>query len=131
MQRTSGISMMAAGLCLMLGGAPGWAGGHPAGNDNSDSAGNTGGGTNALVTLLPGARNNTAYGSSSLFLNRTGIDNTAFGSAALQNNTAGDNTAVGSFALGLSNTAVGSNALANNNSSGFNTAVGALAVSFH
>jgi Chaperone of endosialidase len=142
--------MMAAGLCLMLGAAPGWAGGHPAGNDNSDSAGNTGGGTNALVTLLPGARNNTAYGSSSLFLNRTGIDNTAFGSAALQNNTAGDSTAVGSFALfnntsggdntavgfhalwqnfvGLSNTAVGSNALANNNSSGFNTAVGALAL---
>jgi hypothetical protein len=142
---------MAAGLYVLLGAALGWAGGFPPGNDNSGGIGDTGGGTNALSSIVPPARNDTAYGFQALQFNTTGIDNTAFGSAALQNSVTGnDNTAVGSFALfhntsggdntafgfhallsnfvGGSNTAIGSNALSNNNGSGFNTAVGALAL---
>ena len=77
---------------------------------------------------------NTAFGSAALQHSVTGIDNTAVGSFALFNNTSGgDNTALGFHALlgnfvGGSNTAFGSNALSNNNGSGFNTAVGALAL---
>jgi hypothetical protein len=81
MSGVSGISLMAAGLCLMLGAAPSWAG--PPNNDVSDPLGNTAGGTGAL-------KNNT-----------TSPTNTAFGLDALQNNTTGggDNTAFGFSAL--------------------------------
>jgi hypothetical protein len=69
MYRVSGISIMVAGLCLMLGAVPSWAG--PPNNDVSDARGNTAGGTGALVN------------------NSTGAANTAFGDVALQNNTDG------------------------------------------
>jgi hypothetical protein len=63
-------------------------------------------------------------------VNNFGVNNTAVGSAALNNNTSGsDNTAIGEFALvindtGDNNTAIGAQALENNMTGHENTATG-------
>lgn len=142
-------SMAMAALCLMLGTAPGWAGGNPATNDNSNGS-NTGGGTGALISNTAGT-DNSAYGNDALRSNTTGFDNAAFGWRALRANNYGDfntavgtgalssntsghrNVAVGDGSLGLNttaqnNTAVGTYALGNNTTGGDNNALGNLAL---
>jgi hypothetical protein len=52
MYRVSGISIMVAGLWLMLGAGPGWAG--PPDIVISDAKGNTAGGTGALFSNTTG-----------------------------------------------------------------------------
>ena len=128
-----GASLKAGGLCLLLGTAPGFAGGPP----NvvvSDSLGNTAGGSGALFNTnenpLLGFGGNTAFGQQALQSNTTGPDNAAFGNGALLNNTVGGaNTAVGEVAAarnttGFDNTAVGAGALFANTTGQENTAVG-------
>lgn len=75
----------------------------------------------------------TMYGSSALWQNTTGIENTAFGSSALYANTVGNgNTAIGTIALygntsGSNNTAFGEGALSGTKTGNFNTALGSAA----
>jgi hypothetical protein len=107
MYRASSGSIMVAGLCLILGAVPGWAG--PPNNDASDARGNTAGGTGALVNNTTGAAN-TAFGDVALQNNTIGGNNTAFGFSALQFNT-----------TGVANTAIGLGALLKNTSGGGNT----------
>jgi Chaperone of endosialidase len=139
---------MVAGLWLMLGAGPGWAG--PPDIVVSDAKGNTAGGTGALFSNTTG-HDSTAFGLDALQHNTTGADNTAFGSQALQFNTTGvanaavgegalakntiggGNTAVGQAALegnttGSNNAAVGEGALFSNTIGGLNTAVGQVAL---
>src|SRR5215831_4520135 len=71
MDRVLRSVIVAAGLVFMLGGATSW-GQVPATNDQSDTHGNTGGGTGALVSAIPGSP--SSY---------NGSDNTAYGAAAL------------------------------------------------
>jgi len=76
----------------------------PSTNDTSDRFGNTGMGTNALISVTPGTgfngTDNTAAGYNALGVNTIGFDNAAFGSWALDSNTTGsNNTATGSGAL--------------------------------
>lgn len=141
-------SVSLAALCLILGTAPGWAGGNPATNDNSNGT-STGGGTGALTSNT--GVDNTAYGRDALLSNVTPFDNTAFGYKALRANNSGDNNtavgsqallsntsghrnvAVGDYALGLNisasnNTAIGTYALENNQTGGDNNALGNLAL---
>jgi hypothetical protein len=63
--RASGNSIMVAGLCLILGAVPGWAG--PPNNEVSDARGNTAGGTGALV-------NNTTVSVVRVFETRSGLN---------------------------------------------------------
>ena len=86
MNRNYRIAMVVAGLVLTLGGTPSW-GQVPSTNDTSDTSGNTGGGSGALVHNT--GTNNTAYGDSALSSNTTGHENTAFGNGALMSNTTG------------------------------------------
>jgi len=114
-------------LILMLGKAPSW--GEPPNNDVSDAAGNTAGGTGALVSNTAGYYN-TASGFYALYANTTGGSNTASGAYALDANTTGsNNTAIGTFALshnttGGGNTAIGTFALSHNTTGNLNTAIG-------
>src|SRR5262245_29841018 len=65
----------------------------------SDAAGNTAGGTNALINNTTGF-SNTAFGGDALHFNTTGAGNTASGARALFSNTTGvNNTASGVNAL--------------------------------
>jgi hypothetical protein len=104
----------------------------PSTNDISDTFGNTGMGTNALVNLNTGLGlgGNTASGADALNKNTSGSYNTAFGASALLSNTTGnDNTAVGLSALvlntsGSGNSASGFSVLFKNTTGGQNTASG-------
>ena len=137
--KTCRLTVLVAGLILMLGAAPSW-GQDPSGNDISDSNDNTAGGTGAMQ--VGGGTFNTAYGHAALNQNLNGILNSAFGQGALQANLFGiENTAVGAGALtnnigpracsncGNNNTALGFQAMFTNGSSAgnggsFNVAVG-------
>jgi trimeric autotransporter adhesin len=127
MNRVWGKAFVLTGLILMLGGAPSW--GAPPNNDTSDAAGNTAGGTGALVSNTTGGFN-TADGFNALVHNTAGIENTASGAFALFSNTTGAfNTASGVDALfsnttGAFNTASGVYALFSNTTGAFNTANG-------
>ena len=94
----------------------------------SDDAGNTAGGTDALLINSGGF--NTAFGKDTLRSNTSGSSNTASGYAALYTNTTGySNTASGVNALfsnttGNSNTATGTYALYGNTTGAFNMASG-------
>ena len=130
-QRTWKRAVIVTGFVLTLGATVSW-GQVPATNDTSDNFGNTGGGTNALVSLTAGS-DNTAYGTAALVTNSEGSFNTAFGFDALSSNTGGNNTAVGFDALssnttGGDNTAVGLNALSSTTTANLNTAVGSGAL---
>jgi hypothetical protein len=111
---------------------------------NTTGANNTGCGTFALFSNGT-ANNNTAVGTNALLNNDKtvaglGNVNTAVGSGALQNNVDGDsNTAVGAFALfsenatggfpnGVSNNAIGRQALTSNTTGSFNEAMGVNAL---
>jgi hypothetical protein len=109
----------------------------PAGNDTSDGFGNTGMGTQALVSMASPdctvnpfrACFNTASGNQSLLSNTTGSSNTALGYQGLRENTTGtDNTALGLDVLywnnGSFNTGSGSQALTSNTTGTYNTASG-------
>jgi hypothetical protein len=115
------------GLVLVLWGGLSW-GQQPAGNDVSDAAGNTGGGSGALANNTTGF-NNTAYGAGALGANEDNF-NTASGAGALANNTTGsNNTASGFNALernttGSNNTASGTEALRQNTMGSDNIALG-------
>ncbi|HZR06605.1 MAG TPA: tail fiber domain-containing protein [Candidatus Udaeobacter sp.] len=80
---------------------------------------------------------NTAFGAAALLFNTTGSQNTANGTAALLSNTSGGgNTATGDSALhdnstGFANTANGAFALFNNTTGISNTATGLEALSFN
>jgi hypothetical protein len=116
--------------------------GHPfLHNDGGPTAGNSGFGRYALVSLTPGVphnyagKGNTALGDSALRNNTEGQRNTATGYFALSGSTSGNqNTATGAFALGggssygSHNTANGAGALTANKSGSFNTASGAYAL---
>jgi trimeric autotransporter adhesin len=121
-RRTFGI----AGLALLLGSGPSWAGGPP-NPTPSDSSFNTAGGSDALYNN--DGVDNTAFGFGALFKNTTGSENTASGTNALLENTTGYwNTASGVAALqsnttGRANTASGFAALYYN-SGEYNSAVG-------
>lgn len=105
----------------------------------SDAAGNTAGGTGALVVTTRDTQANTGFGWRALSKNTnidtaTGDANTAAGYVALSNNTTGAyNTAAGVLALtanrtGTFNTATGTNSLAANTTGNYNTADGAFAL---
>ena len=106
---------------------------------NTTGAGNTATGASALLSNTTGL-NNTATGSLALSSNTGGSDNTAVGGGALQSNVDGTgNTAVGALALanenatggfpyGVSNNAIGSNALFTNTTGSFNQAMGVNAL---
>ena len=111
---------------------------------NTTGTGNTANGTAALETNDKG-NNNTANGAFALLNNDVSLAglanvNTAVGSGALQNNVDGDsNTAVGAFALfnenatggfpnGVSNNAVGRQALTSLTTGSFNEAFGVNAL---
>ena len=64
MNRVGGKAFVIAGLILMLGGTSRW--GAPPNNDASDAAGNTAGGTGALVSNTTGSFN-TASGYLTLY----------------------------------------------------------------
>jgi hypothetical protein len=125
--RTLGI----AGLLLLLGTEPSWAG--PPNPTPSDGFANTAGGTGALKNNTTGGLN-SAFGSEALFNNGTGGGNSAFGTAALRsNNTGGRNSAFGVTALysnttGGRNSAFGGAALINNTTGNYNSAFGAEAL---
>ena len=99
---------------------------------------NTGVGAGALA--LNTADSNTAVGAAALLLNATGPENTAVGTNALLHNVDGDsNTAVGAFALanenatggfpnGVSNNAIGRQALFSDTTGSFNQAMGVNAL---
>ena len=78
--------------------------------------------------------NNTKYGSGALQQNTTGINNTAIGAYAGYNNLdASNNTAVGSNTAffntsGSNNTSLGAGSLCNNTSGSLNTAIGSSAL---
>ena len=102
---------------------------------NTTAVGNTAVGSDALVANTTGALN-TVVGAAAMPSNTIGNDNTAVGPRALFSNTEGNNnTALGRAAMegnttGVDNTAVGFEALKSfNGSLGFNTAVGANALS--
>jgi hypothetical protein len=107
----------------------------------SDAAGNTAGGTDALINNVPGnfgaGTNNTAFGDSALLSNTAGKENTALGFSALTSNTTGwANTASGFGALlsnttGHFNTASGFYALGSNTTGDHNTASGFRALVFN
>lgn len=128
MKQSCGYAIVVAGLICMFSVAPGWGGGLPITNDDSDGIGNTGGGTGALS--LNSGIGNTAYGESALASNTIGNRNTATGTDALASNSIGsDNTALGAHALfnntgGGGNTATGALALANNTTGNNNIATG-------
>ena len=96
-------------------------------------SGNTGYGTNALVSITTGEYN-SAFGENALRLTTSGDDNTAIGHASLFGNTTGyNNTASGYVALysnttGYSNTATGYASLYVNTSGYENTASGYYAL---
>ena len=111
---------------------------------NTTGANNTGCGTFALFSNGT-ASNNTAVGTNALLNNDISVAgfgnvNTAVGSGALQNNIDGDsNTAVGAFALfsenatggfpnGVSNNAIGRQALTSDTTGSFNEAMGVNAL---
>ena len=113
----------------------------------NNGSSNTAVGTVALLLNTTGT-NNTAVGTDALLNNdNTGASlgniNTAVGSGALQNNIDGDsNTAVGAFALfsenatggfpnGVSNNAIGRDALAFDTTGSFNEAMGVNALIFN
>jgi hypothetical protein len=136
-----------AGLVLLLGGGPSWAGGPP-NPTQSDASGSTAGGSFALFNntgiyntafgyvALPNNNNgsfNTAIGGLALYHNTTGTENTAFGVYTLLQNIIGSgNTATGDFALfnnnGSYNTATGESALSSNGAGQYNTANGVNAL---
>ena len=106
------------------------------GGVDSDSDGNTLGGTGALTNLASGGTSNTAFGRDALMTVTTEDFNTAFGRNALRLNEASRNTAFGHGALdanttATSNTAVGQNTLGGCTTSPENTAVGRLALYTH
>jgi len=98
---------------------------------NTDGSFNTGVGAGTLALNVGNQSNadgvdNTAVGAVALFLNTTGSDNTAVGTAALLNNDGDTNTAVGAFALNQNTTGAGRRpsgfgALRNNIADAFNT----------
>jgi hypothetical protein len=122
-----------AGLVLLLGSGPSWAG--PPNPTGSDANGNTAGGADALAVNT--GFNNTGFGYEALGKNTTGSYNTASGLFALPNNTTGNfNTANGQNALysnteGDVNTASGVNALYYNTTGRYNTASGVNALSYN
>jgi hypothetical protein len=87
-------------------------------------------GANSVPSPLPTGTNNTAVGINTGSVISTGVQNTAFGSYALNSNTVGSgNTAIGVSSLesnttGDTNTAFGSYALNSNTVGSDNTAVG-------
>jgi hypothetical protein len=96
--------------------------------DGGYPGGNTAEGINALLSLTSGTYN-TAVGMSSLQSDTVGAFNTGIGAGALLVNTGNQNTAIGTAALenntiGGQNTAIGTGALANNTIGGGNTANG-------
>jgi Chaperone of endosialidase len=119
----------------------------------SDTAGNTAMGGNALLGLTSGNDNtaagfdaleattsgykNSAFGWFALGSNTSGYNNAAFGQQTLQFNTTGyDNTALGTYALaanttGTDNTASGFLALYSNTTGIQNTAYGASVLEFN
>src|SRR5262245_37191455 len=103
----------------------------------SDGSSNTAGGTNALLGMSdPGSLGveNTAFGAAALISNTAGSDNTAVGHFALFTNNNGiGNAAVGAFTLlfnttGNNNTAIGAGALEHNTTANNNTATGSNAL---
>ena len=124
-------ALLSAGIVLMMGVTSSWGG--PPNPTASDVAGNTAGGTGALVGIGI-AFNNTAFGFGALEHNTSGLDNAAYGYAALFSNTTGTgNTASGAFALfsnttAYGNTAIGDSALTHNTTGADNTASGAGAL---
>jgi hypothetical protein len=122
-----------AGLVLLLGSGPTWAG--PPNLTASDANGNTAGGTNVLV--INTGFYNTGFGDEALGKNTTGTYNTASGFFALPNNTTGTfNTANGMNALGSNtegdeNTAGGVSALYSNTTGRYNTASGVNALLYN
>jgi trimeric autotransporter adhesin len=105
----------------------------------SDGYNNTASGTSALQDVDGGAGgvNNAAFGDAALGSNTTGYDNTASGSYALASNTSGIvNTANGNIALfsnttGSYNTASGMEALYSNTTGSDNTASGFAALFYN
>jgi len=90
---------------------------------------NTSFGRGALASIDTAVYSNTAFGTSALNKNKTGLDNAAFGMEALSLNVAGNyNTAVGRGALlrntSSENTAIGKESLGFNTTGQQNTAVG-------
>lgn len=85
----------------------------------SDAAGNTAMGTQALLNNTSGDQS-TAAGAFALNLNTTGFNNSALGFLALGNNTTGSN-----------NTAIGDGVMLYNSQGSFNTATGAGALTGH
>jgi hypothetical protein len=134
-----------AGLMLLFGSGPSWAGGPP-NPTPSDALKNTAGGGYALYNNIGGEENtafgygalfsqidaagNTASGVDALYKNTFGQFNTASGYGALYFNTTGSfNTASGFAALfsntvGLGNTASGAEALTSNTTGSYNAASG-------
>jgi len=106
----------------------------------SAGAGNFNTGVGAGTLVLNTGDSNTAVGAAALLLNTTGPENTAVGTGALVHNVDGDsNTAVGAFALtnenatggfpnGVSNNAVGRQALFGDTTGSFNEAIGVNAL---
>ena len=95
-----------AGLLLLLGSGLAWAG--PPNPTASDNAGNTAGGSSALINNM-GSRN-SAFGADALNSNTTGDGNSAFGTAALANNNGYFNSAFGVDALRFNTTGAGNSA---------------------
>lgn len=77
MNRVLPQTMIVASLLLALGHA---AHGGPPNPTESDSNGNTAGGTGALYSITPASQYNTASGTNALRNNTTGNSNTASGS---------------------------------------------------
>lgn len=93
-------------------------------------------GYRALISITNSNANNTGIGYEALYLNSTGLFNTAIGGYALRYNKGASNTATGSSALefnndGNYNTASGSSALYSNLSGSNNTATGSGAMVFN
>ena len=129
---TKPLATTLAGILLTLAQAIVWAG-PPPNPTQSDSQGNTAGGTGVL--LHNAKPNNTGFGLNALITNTEGASNTALGAYSLSLNTAGNvNTAIGTAALfanatGEANLALGAFALTNNSGGSNNTASGVSALS--
>jgi hypothetical protein len=98
------------------------------------ATGNTFFGYQSGLLIAGGGINNSAFGHAALFNNNTGTYNTAIGRETMYSNTSGfQNTAVGTQSLAMNtignwNVSIGSGSLANNRVSSNNVAIGSSAL---